>query len=144
MSIIIMIIGIIYIIGFVWTWKNLDDIKKSQKIIIIGIGTIIIYLITLLLFQFSKNGITYPKMEFEKNIKQVITLLFTGINVLGFLPSIVNNLYKLKNKEITQGKFTKNIILLLSIFIIASIVEVNYMKDTQEGIMKIYKVRNQQ
>ena len=144
MSIIIMIIGIIYIIGFVWTWKNLDDIKKSQKIIIIGIGTIIIYLITLLLFQFSKNGITYPKIEFEKNIKQVITLLFTGINVLGFLPSIVNNLYKLKNKEITQGKFTKNIILLLSIFIIASIVEVNYMNDTQEGIMKIYKIRNQQ
>lgn len=144
MAIIIMIIGIIYIIGFVWTWKNLDDIKKSQKIFIIGIGTIIIYLITLLLFQFSKNGIIYPKMEFEKNIKQIITLLFTGINVLAFLPIIVNNIYKLKNNEITQEKFTKNIIVLLVIFIIASIVEVNYMNDTQEGIMEIYKIRNQQ
>ena len=144
MTLILIIISALYLMGFAWTWKNLDDIEKSKKIIIIAIGTIIIYLITLMLFQFSKNGISYPKVEFENKIKQMITILFTGVNILAFLPIVLNNTYKAKNNEISQEKFKKNIIIILVIFALAGTLEVHYMKNTQEGIMKIYEIKNQQ
>ena len=59
MPFIVIIIILIYIVLLAWTWHNLGDMEKTKKTLIIFIGLIITYLITILIFNISKAGIGY-------------------------------------------------------------------------------------
>ena len=54
---------IIYFVTIAWSWHNLGFIEKSKKVAFIIIGILIMYIITLIVFQISKNGINYQKTE---------------------------------------------------------------------------------
>ena len=122
-----------------WTWNNLVDVDKIKKILIIAGEILLIYLITLIVYAISKNGIDYTNTEVEKNIKIVIVTLFTGFNSLIILPFLNKQIIKLKEKETEEKSIIKKVAILFLIFIVCLIFECGYMKDTQKGILQVQK-----
>ena len=62
---IIIIVTVLYAVIIGWTWSSLGDIERKKKILITGVGILLVYLITLLLFNISKNQIQYPDISAE-------------------------------------------------------------------------------
>jgi len=129
---------IIYFILISWTWKSLGFIETPKKIIYIFVGAIIMYIITSILFNLSKTGIQYPTAEIQGNVKNVLVIIFTGLNGIIVMPQIGKILDKINEDEIDKKQLQKRLLILCVIFIICLFVESGYMKDTQEGILRIY------
>ena len=139
MPLIILMIFILYSVVIGWTWNNLGDIDKKKKILIIAGEIIAIYIITLIVFGVSKNGIDYTNKDVEGNVKTVIVALFTGFNSLILLPFLNKQIIKLKEKETDEKSIIKKITIMFLIFIVCIIFECGYMKDTQKGILQVQK-----
>lgn len=88
MALVIITIILIFFVLIIWTYKNLGDIEKSKKITYIILGIIITYIITLIIYTFSKGQIQYPNEQIEKAIKNILVILFTGINACIIMPYI--------------------------------------------------------
>lgn len=139
----IIIIGaiLIFIVSCVWAWHNLGVIERPRKIVFIIISLIIMYLITLMVFQMSKNGISYPDYLNEKvegTTKNMIVLIFTGLNSLILTPFLAYIYGKYTEEDLEAGKAVKRIIIGIVIFIICIFMETSYMKDVQQGILNDY------
>ena len=139
MPIIIVIIGILYIIGLVWSWKTLEDLGRMKKMNILLIGTVIIFLLTLILLVISNGKVNYPSDEIGKSIRTIMLFLFTGINLIAYLPYSVNCFMKYKNGDITKDELKMRLIRFLIVIIIVSFIEVHYIRDTQEGIIGVFE-----
>ena len=139
MPLIIIMIFILYSVVIGWTWNNLGDVDKIKKILIIAGEMIAIFVITLIAYAISKNGIDYTNTEVEKNIKIVIVTLFTGFNSLIILPFLNKQIIKLKEKEAEEKSIVKKLAIMFLIFIVCLIFECGYMKDTQKGILQVQK-----
>ena len=129
---------IIYFLLIAWTWQSLGTIEKNKKIMYTVIGLITIYIITLIIFQITKNGINYQNAQIQGNIRNVIVLIFTGINGIIIMPQVGRILEKINDNQMKQNELKKKILILIAIFIICIIFEIGYMKNMQEGIISIY------
>ena len=138
MTFIIIMIIIIYLLVIGWTWTSLEDAEKPKKLLIIFAGMVAVFLITQIVFSISKGGVTYENREIEKSVRQLIVLLFTGLNSL-VLPFLSKNFKKKANGEIDDNVFKVRIIIILVIFLICLFLECGYMKDIQEGILNVYE-----
>ena len=138
MSFIIIITLAIYFVMIAWSWHSLGKMEKTKKIGFIAIGTLLMYVITLIIFNFSKIGVNYENSNILKNVKNVLVAIFTGINGIIIVPQLSKIIDKMREDEIDKKRATKKTLLILIIFIICTIFECSYMKDTQEGILKIY------
>lgn len=139
MSLIIIMIFILYSVVIGWTWNNLGDIDKIKKILIIAGEIFIIYLITLIVYAISKNGIDYTNEKVENSVKIIIVSLFTGFNSLIILPFLNKQIIKLKEKEAEEKNIIRKLSIMLLVFIVCVIFECGYMKDTQKGILQVQK-----
>ena len=138
MTIIVIISIVIYAILVTWCWHNLGRIEKSKKIIYIIIGSIIIFIITNIVYSISKADVSYPEEQIEGTVRNTLLLVFTALNGLIVMPYIEKQLNRIREKEIEKEKFTKKMVLLLIVFILCLILESGYLKDTQLGILEIY------
>ena len=138
MVFIIVIAISVYFVLTAWTWQSLGFIEKSKKITFIIIGIIIMYLITQIIFQVSKGGITYGNEEMQSTVRNILVIIFTGINGIIVMPQIAKLLDKVNEEQIEKEQLTKRIGILFIVFVICLIFESGYMKDTQEGILNIY------
>lgn len=138
------IIIIIYLVAIAKTWTNLEELEKHKKIIIIGIGIIVLYLVTNIIFSISTNSIEYQNGNMQNSVKNMLTILFTGINALIFIPWITKNVVKLKNNEIETKNFQMKLLIIGTVFVVCMIVENIYMKNIQKGILDIYNVNVQE
>ena len=129
---------IIYFIFIAWTWQSLGEVEKTKKVAFIVIGFIILYIITLIIFLISKSGISYPNEQMQSDIKNMLVIIFTGVNGIILLPQIGKIIDKINEDEIEKDAIKKRAIILLVIFIICLIFESGYIKDIQEGILAIY------
>ena len=139
MPLIIIMIFILYSVVIGWTWNNLGDVDKIKKILIIAGEMIAIFVITLIAYAISKNGIDYTNKDVESSIKTVIVALFTGFNSLIILPFFNKQIIKLKEKEAEEKSIVKKLSIMFLIFIVCLIFECGYMKDTQKGILQVQK-----
>lgn len=130
--------SIIYFILIAWTWKSLGFIEKTKKVVFILIGIIIMYGITWIIFQIAKNGINYQNQAMQSTAQNILVAIFTGINGIIMMPQIGKILDKINEDEMKKEQLVKRIMILTIIFILCLIFESGYMKDTQEGIFKIY------
>lgn len=137
MLVILFIIIAMFIILFTWSWHCLEDIEKYEKIISIIIGTLIVYVITFIIFNISKSGINYENINNAKQMKMVYILMFTALNGYVLLPFIYKKMAQVNSNEITKEKLAKSLIILLIIFIIVSIFEINYLKILQESFVQL-------
>ena len=117
---------VIYFIGLAWTWKSLGFIEKNKKVAVLTIGIIVMYIITLIIFQTTKNDITYQNAQMQKDVQNILVIIFTGID-------------KISEDEMQNNELKKRIIILAIIFVICVIFECGYFKDMQEGILEIYR-----
>ena len=136
MPLIIIMIFILYSVVIGWTWNNLGDVDKIKKILIIAGEMIAIFVITLIAYAISKNGIDYTNKDVESSIKTVIVALFTGFNSLIILPLLNKQIIKLKEKEAEEKSIIKKLAIMFLIFIVCIIFECVYMKYTQKGIIQ--------
>lgn len=141
MAFIILMAIIIYITFIFWTWQSMQTVETPKKIAFIIIGIIIIYIITLIVFAISKNGIEYQNVQMQKQVKNVIVSIFTGLNCVIVMPQIAKNYEKMKNEEIEKDIFLKKILIIAIVFVICLIFEIGYMKSMQQGIFKIYNFK---
>lgn len=138
MALVIITVIIVYFILMAWTWQNLGSIEKIKKIAFILLGMILLYGITLVIFQTTKGEINYQNLEMQNRVQNILVIIFTGINGLIVLPHIGKILDKIKEERIDREKLFKRLFILMIIFIICVGIERGYMRDTQEGILKIY------
>lgn len=129
---------LIFVVSMIWMWHNLGNIEKPRKVAFIIIGLLIMYVLTVILYNMCSSHITYPSDEIQKTVSNTLILVFTGLNALIFLPFTANLLDKILEEEIEKNKAQKRIIILLTIFVICIFVEKGYLESTQEGIINIY------
>ena len=136
----LIIIGaiLIFVVSVIWIWHNLGNIEKPKKIVFILIGVLIIYLITVILYNFLSSDIIYPSEEIQKSVSNVLVMIFTGLNTLIFLPFIANLFDRILEEEIEKEQAKKRIIILFILFIVCMFIESGYIQSTQEGIINIY------
>ena len=140
MPLIIVVTIIVYMILLGWTWSTLGDLDRIRKIIIIFFEVLIMYVITLILFGISENGLVYTSKNAQNDIRNVMVIIFAGINSLIVIPYINKQIIKLKEKEIEKENLIRKSIVLCVIFVIFLVIECGYMKDTQKGIIKMEQV----
>ena len=133
MALIVITAIIIYLVLIAWTWQSLAFMDKIKKVIFIVIGT------TLFVFQMTKGGITYENPEMQKGIQNILVAVFTGINGIIIMPQIARIWDKMQEEERNKEVLGKRIIILIIVFIVCLIFESNYMKDTQESILRTYQ-----
>ncbi len=138
MIFIIMIALVIYFVLIAWTWQSLGFIEKNKKVVFIIVGIIIMYAITWIIYQITKVGVEYPNEEMKNSIQNILVAIFTGINGMIIMPQIGKMLDKINEDEMKKQEFTKKLIILMIVFVISIMIEIGYMKDTQQGIVKIY------
>lgn len=138
MTLIVIIIVAIYIILIAWTWQSLGTIEKTKKTAFIFIGSIIMYLLTLIIFNISKNGVDYQNINVQGAVRNILVAIFTGINGIVTMPQLAKILEKINENEIDKKIASRRFLIIAIIFIICIIFECGYMKDTQKGILNIY------
>lgn len=131
------VIALIYIMSIIWTWRILYDVPKSKKILVIIIGIFIIYLVTTILFNITKNKIDYENLDMQKDTRKLLIWLFSGVNSL-LLPLISKEFLQIKGESSNEKNGTK-ILIMIIIIIICMIIEENYMKNIQQNIIDMYK-----
>ncbi len=139
MALIVITAIIIYLVLIAWTWQSLAFMDKIKKVIFIVIGIIFMYVTTLFVFQMTKGGITYENPEMQKGIQNILVAVFTGINGIIIMPQIARIWDKMQEEERNKEVLGKRIIILIIVFIVCLIFESNYMKDTQESILRMYQ-----
>ena len=133
-----LIIILLFFVLIFWTWNSTKEYENiSKRIIYIFVGIIAILFITYIFFNISKVGITYPKQEMVKQVRKIAILIFTPINGFLSLPHIALIKTKIESKSEEEEKIKKRIIILAIIFIVSTIIEINYMKGFQNGIIQM-------
>lgn len=138
MPVIITLVIAMFLILISWTWHNLGEITQSKKITTMIVLFVIGFLITLVIFNISKSGVNYNSEESLNSVRNILVLVFTIINGLIIMPPIAKTLGRINNKEITPDQATKHLGFFLIIFVIIIIIECNYLKGVQQGILDIY------
>ena len=135
--IIILIVIILLLILLRWMWHSLGNIEKSTKCACIVGGLIVVYVMTFIIYNISKIGISYESKEAMKLIQTVFVSLFTIINGYIILPYVFKKLEQINNEEIEKEKLNKSIIILLIIILILGIFESLYFGNIQQGILNM-------
>ena len=120
-----------------WTWSSLEDIEKTKKIEYIIVGFIVVYIITIIIYQISKIGISYENREIMKAIQNILVLVFSIVNGYILLPYIFKKIVQIQNDEIDDKKFKKSIVILIAVIIILTIIESNYLANAQNETLQI-------
>ena len=131
------IIIILFAVLILWIWNNTKDFEKNSKKLKFGtIGILALFIITFIIFNISKIGITYPNKEILKQVRRIAVLLCVPINGYLSLPHIAKIISDIKNNSIEDEKSKKRIIILSVIVVLAIIFEIFYLKDFQRGIIE--------
>lgn len=138
MGIAIYIVSVVlFIIAGVLTWNRLAELDRKNKIIICIIALVVCIIFTLIIFGISSIGIKYPNGEGKSMVRRTLMLIFVPINGIAFIPYLAKLLIEIKNGDIDQEQFKKKMVKLLIICIIVVIIEINYLKDIQLGIIDV-------
>lgn len=138
MPLIIIIIMAIYLVLIAWTWQSLGNIDKIKKVVLILIGIVLSYIITLIVFNLSKSGIDYGNISTKDMMKTLLISTFTGINGIIILPYISKLLSKINDGEIDKDIITKRLIIFVIIFAICMYFECGYLRNAQKEMINIY------
>ena len=138
MPVIVTLVIAMSLILISWTWHNLGDIPQNIKIGTIIVSIIIVFLITLVIFNISASGVEYNSEESKNAVKNILVLVFTIINGLIIIPSFAKTIGRVHGKEISKEQATRHFGFIFIIFIVVLFIECSYLKSVQQGILDIY------
>ena len=133
----ILIVIILLLVLFGWIWHSLGSIEKPTKFACIIGGLVVVFIVTFVIYNISKIGITYENKESMKLVQNVFVSLFTIINSYIILPYVFKKLEQINNDEIQTKQLKKSIIILVIIILIVGIFESSYLGSIQEGILSM-------
>lgn len=138
MTLIYIIIVAMYLILIAWTWQSLGNIEKRKKVVYIILGILLFFIITLIIFNISKNNVEYQKETIKNAVRNLLVLLFTAVNGIIFIPYVARILNKVEENEIEKEKLKIKAIVFIIVFIICVVIECGYLENIQNGIINIY------
>ncbi len=124
--IIFAVIFILYAVLIFTTCGNMKIFSLSSKIIYIILGIIINLIITIFIINISINNI--ENKEVYAFIKKIDIIIFTAVNGIVSMPTIIKNVNNYKMKIIEKEKMSKKIALTLIVYLIFIILEGSYIK----------------
>ncbi|MBR3249795.1 MAG: hypothetical protein IKF83_03755 [Clostridia bacterium] len=129
---------ILYILLVVFSLHKLSFVNDIKvKIAYIATGLLIMYIITLIIFNISSNGINYENEEMIGKVRNMLLAVFIPVNGLLTMPYLASIIGKISTNEIAREKFNKKLIAFVILFIIILIIEYSYFKSTQQGIINM-------
>lgn len=135
MLFILLFIFILNVVAIVLTYKFLPDMEKRDRIIFVGVGIAIIYMLTSLVYWISTKNV---KIEEVSNMgKNIITFMFVPINSIAVLPIIAKSYNKYKIGRLAADKLRNRVIAISIPLIIILIIECIYFKNIQDSVVKL-------
>lgn len=135
MLFILLFIFILNVVAIVLTYKFLPDMEKRDRIIFVGVGIAIIYMLTSLVYWISTKNV---KIEEVSNMgKNIITFMFVPINSIAVLPIIAKSYNKYKIGRLATDKLRNRVIAISIPLIIILIIECVYFKNIQDSVVKL-------
>ncbi len=125
------------VISIVLMYYCLGDLAKKEKFIFIAVGTGIMYILTSIVYWISTNGIEIT--EVSETGKNLITFLFVPVNAILVLPILAKSYSKTKFGSLKSDVFIKRGIVLGILLLVVFIIECNYFKNIQEGVVNLIK-----
>ena len=99
------------------------------------------YIVTMITFNISKTGINYDNPQMEKDIGNILILIFAGLNSLVVLPYMAKLLSRINDEEIEKNQVGKRIMVIVVVLLICLMMESGYLKDIQKGIINVYETQ---
>ena len=120
-------------------FKVLSNIELKNKIILIAIGEIVMYVILFVVYGISSVGVNETIVNASR---QIIIFTFLPINIICIELPIMLSFKKLQQGDIDNNKFKTRMAISIIIGIIILLLEFNYIKDIQDGISNFIKNAN--
>ena len=142
MTLIYFIILVLFIVYIIFAWNSTKEFEKTLvRISFILVGTIFITIFTLILFLFSKIGISYPKKEMIGEVRRIILLCFIPLNSFFTITQAASIFAQSKSGMVSKEDIQKRLKILIIIFTILIIFEAICFKNIQNGIIKMIQNR---
>lgn len=135
MLFILFIILILNVVAIMLIYHFLPDIEKRDRIIFIGVGIAVIYMLTSLVYWISTKDIKIEEVsEIGKNI---IIFMFVPINSIAVLPIIAKSYNKYRIGSLATDKLRNRVIAIAIPLFIILIIECVYFKNIQNNVIKL-------
>ena len=112
-------------------FKVLSNIELKNKLILVAIGEIAMYVILFIVYGVSSVG---ANETIVNSSRQIILFTLLPINIICIELPIMLTLKKLQQGDIDDNKFKRRMSIYLIIGLIILILEFNYIRDIQTGI----------
>ena len=112
-------------------YKVLSNIELKNKLILVAIGEIVMYVILFIVYGISSAG---ANETIVNSSRQIILFTLLPINIICIELPIMLSLKKIQQGDIDNNKFNRRMTISIIIGIIILILEFNYIKDIQTGI----------
>ena len=137
MSVINFIIFVLFVIYIVFVWNSTKEFESTTiRVSYILIGTLFITILTLILFWISKIGVEYPKREMIGEVRRIVLLVFIPINGFITLTQAASIFAQAKSGMVSKEDMEKKIKKVIIAFVVLIIVEVIYLKNIQNGMIR--------
>lgn len=112
-------------------FKALSNIELKNKIILVAIGEIVMYVILYIVYSISSAGANELVVN---SSRQIILFTLLPINIVCLEFPLMLTLKKLQQGDIDDSQFKKRMTICLIVCIIVLVLEFVYIKDIQVGI----------
>lgn len=133
---IIVSIGILIInlVNILIMYRIMGDYEYKVRIGLIIIIYAIVFGISNIMFSMATSGMNTALIEKSRTM---MTLSLTPINIIAMITPIFMQFIKFKTNAIKKEKFKRNITIIIIVVIVLSILEINYVKDIELGMINI-------
>ena len=126
---------LVFAISCITIYHNTNSYEPSKRVLYIIIGTIVMYGITSAICNMNTEGMVVKSEAALKDTVTVMKLIFTPINSMVVFGVLGNTFGKVKDQVIDMSKAGMRVIILLVVFVLLLIFEVNYIGDFITGLL---------
>ena len=112
-------------------YKSLSNIEIKNKLTLIAIGEIVMYVILFIVYSISSSGVDVAVVN---SSRQIILFTILPINIVCIELPLMLTLKKLQQGDIEEPQFKKRMAIFLIIAVIILVLELIYIKNIQAGI----------
>ena len=120
-------------------FKVLSNIELKNKLILVAIGEIVMYVILFVVYGISSAG---ANETIVNSSRQIILFTLLPINIICIELPIMLSLKKLQQGDIDNNKFKTRMTICIVLAVIILILEFNGIKSIQTGISDFIKNAN--
>ena len=140
MIIIVLFILILNIVSILLMYRSLDNMTQKEKLIYIAAGTVMMYLLTLIIYWISTRNIEIT--DVSRTGKDLIIFLFVPINGIIVLPLFARSYSKFRDNKLSSRVLRNRGVALCLILFIILIIECVYFENIQKQVENMISEKN--